>query len=389
MKILVLATKCPWPAQDGGRLALWLTMQGLARAGHRLWLVAPVASAEEADSLMAAPDLRALCTPVLVPAPPHPWPRAAWRSLRTGRAVTVERHALDAVAQAVAACVAEVQPALIHVEQLQAYANAHAGAAAAVPKVLRMQNVESGLWRQMARPSRPWFAWEARRVEHDEARALASAAQALALTATDRDLLQRACPGGREVRAIPPPFPSTLPAAAAQPGAPAVVVFGSQDWRPNREAIGWFLDAVLPTLRAQCPGTSVHLYGHSGPTPPGAVAHAAPVDAIEAFPADAVMALPLRIGSGIRMRILEAWARGLPVVASSVAVRGLAVRDGEELLIADSAAAFVEALRRLSAPGLRARLVAAGRAYLRQHHDETRCTASLLGAYADALQAPR
>ena len=96
--------------------------------------------------------------------------------------------------------------------------------------------------------------------------------------------------------------------------------------------------------------------------------------------------MPLLTGSGIRMRILEAWARGLPVVATRVAAAGLAVESGRELLIADSADAFAQAVQRLQADAtLRAQLIANGRAYLRRHHEPAACAAALIDHYRAVL----
>ena len=75
--------------------------------------------------------------------------------------------------------------------------------------------------------------------------------------------------------------------------------------------------------------------------------------------------VPVLAGSGTRLKILEAWAAGLPVVATTLGAEGLGARDGQDLLLADSGPAFAEAVSRLLArPELRERVGAAGRLLL-------------------------
>ncbi len=88
MEILFLATKSPWPAIDGGRLALWLTMQGLARAGHELRLIAPVGEheLERSKSLGVMQILHQVCTPHWVRVPSRSWFESIPRALTGSRA---------------------------------------------------------------------------------------------------------------------------------------------------------------------------------------------------------------------------------------------------------------------------------------------------------------
>ena len=101
-----------------------------------------------------------------------------------------------------------------------------------------------------------------------------------------------------------------------------------------------------------------------------------------------VVAVPF--ASGVRMKILEAWARGVPVVASPEAAKGLEADDGRELLLARSPADFAAVLRLLTLDSrLAPSLVARGRELLAARHHPEQVAASLSAVYAECVAAAR
>jgi glycosyltransferase involved in cell wall biosynthesis len=396
MNVLIVATKAPWPPIDGGRLLLRTMLEGLAAAGHRAVLVAPVDPARF-DLAAVTEALSGCCELRLVPAPPASLTTALLRAVRTGEPLSIARHALPAVRREVERSLREDRFDLLHAEQLQALPQAAPAFAAGLPVVLRAQNVESDLWRETA-----WrtggargvlLGIEARRLARWEGEAVRRAAATLTLTAEDAARLRDLALSGGEISVVRAPFPD-LPAAAGEPlaGDPAIVVLGSQGWFPNEDAVAWFLAEVWPATLAILPAAVLHLFGAApaGPLPARVNLHPAPRDSAEAFRPGSVLAVPLRIASGVRMKVLEAWSRDVPVVATPAALAGLEVVDGREALVAADAPAFAGALARLHRePGLAARLVEAGRRARRERHDPARVTAELIAAYERALVSSR
>jgi hypothetical protein len=387
MQPLVIATKAPWPPADGGRLLLWHTLQGLAGAGVRATLVAPVDPARH-DLREVAAALDAVCTPRLVAARPAGAAATAARSALRGLPWTVARHALAAVRREVAALLAARRFDLVHVEQLQALAQAAPALARGLPVLLRAQNVESDLWAGAARHAGgagPLLRLEARRLATWEGSAVRCTAGTLALSARDAAQLQRLSGGAGKLRLLAAPFPARLePGATPLAGAPPVVLLEGTGWLPNREGAAWFRRTVWPRVLGEVPGALLHHFGAPrAPAVRGVVPHAAPADSATAFPPGAVLAVPLRVASGVRMKVLEAWARGVPVVGTPEGLAGLEARDGVETLVAADAAGFAAALARLARePGLAAALVTGGRAALAARHDPERLARELVEIYA-------
>jgi hypothetical protein len=389
LNVLLVATKAPWPPVDGGRLLLLNTLAGLTDAGHRATLVAPVDPARF-DLREVGEALAAWCEPRLVPAAPLPLLTALLLSGYRAP-LSIARHALPAVRREVERCLKEARFDLLHAEQLQALPQAEPAFARGLPVVLRAQNVESDLWREAALRGRglrgAFLRVEARRLARWEGEAVRRAAATLALTAEDASRL-RALAGGGNVSVLRAAFPE-LPDAAGErlPGDPAVVVLGSQGWVPNEDSVSWFLSEVWPAVTSALPGAVLHLFGAAPSTVPGSVSvHPSPRESAEAFRPGSVLAVPLRIASGVRMKVLEAWARGVPVVGTPAALAGLEVANGREALVAADAPGFVVAFSRLHRePGLAARLAEEGERARRERHDPRRVTADLLAAYAAAV----
>jgi glycosyltransferase involved in cell wall biosynthesis len=165
----------------------------------------------------------------------------------------------------------------------------------------------------------------------------------------------------QQVRAIVPGvqvavYPNALPAVTLPPhlDEEALVFSGNMEYHPNITAVRFFREQVWPRLRDRWPTLVWRLVGKN----PAAVRRytegdsrvqvVGPVeDAVVELARSRVAVVPLLSGSGTRLKILEAWAAGLPVVSTTIGAEGLPVTDGQNLLLADGAAAFAEAVTRL------------------------------------------
>ena len=359
MRILCVATKPPWPPIDGGRLLLRLTLEALSARGHQIDLVAPYDPATD-DPAQLTTALKAWCQPRLVPAPRRSRIEGVIQALGARQPLSIALHDRSEVRAEVERLVVAERFDVVHAEQVQALVNCEPAVERGLRVVLRCQNVECDLWNGLAKYRRwlsPLIRAQARSLEHYETQAIKNASATIALTQPDATRLQAL--SSMKVQTVPAPFPAELEAARHHlPGSPALVMLGSPDWFPNRDGDRWFTREIWPSLSTRFPGVTVHRL------------HGRQLHSRDAFPTHgAVLVVPLRIASGVRMKILEGWARGVPVIATPAAASGLEAHHGRELLIANDARSFCAAVAEVQRDRARVgSLVDAGRALLRQRH---------------------
>jgi glycosyltransferase involved in cell wall biosynthesis len=152
--------------------------------------------------------------------------------------------------------------------------------------------------------------------------------------------------------------------------SPTLLFTGAMKWWPNQDAVSFFVRDVLPLIDKDCPDIAFHVVGKDADalvqSGHGKVSATGFVEDLSVYYRSCdVYVCPLRKGTGIKNKVLEAMACGCAVVASRVAAEGLDVRDGQELLIADAPAEIATAIKRLvGEPELRHRLGAAARSFV-------------------------
>jgi len=255
----------------------------------------------------------------------------------------------------------------------------------ATPKVLFTHNVEATIWRRhyevashMIWKAISWQEW--RKMEAAERRYLRLADRVLAVSETDRDAFATfldlekltVIPTGVDVEYFQP-FPG-------EQTANSLVFTGSMDWLPNEDAIFYFADAILPLMRKHSPEVFLDVVGRNPSRKLRALAESEKsirltgwVDDIRPFVGrGSVCIVPLRIGGGTRLKIFEAMAMGKAVVSTSVGAEGLAVRSGENIVLADTPNDFAQAvISLLRDPGRRQQLGAAARTLVQEHYSWT------------------
>jgi len=149
----------------------------------------------------------------------------------------------------------------------------------------------------------------------------------------------------------------------------SLVFTGSMDWRPNQDSIRYFMTDIHPVLLRQCPDYRITIVGRNPPpdilkyNDLDAVSVTGTVDDVRPYISGAqVYIVPLRIGGGSRLKILEAMAMGKPVVSTSIGAEGLAVTPDTDILLADDPESITAKILSLFAdPALRHRVGLAGR----------------------------
>jgi glycosyltransferase involved in cell wall biosynthesis len=163
-----------------------------------------------------------------------------------------------------------------------------------------------------------------------------------------------------------------------QPGARRVTFLGGLHWPPNAEGVLWLARDVWPLVRREVPHAVLTVIGKSPPPALAAIGERRADIEITGYVDDptpylaetAAFVVPLHAGGGMRVKILDAWSRGLPAVTTRVGAEGLRVQDGENALLADAAAAFARAVVRvLTDDGVATRLMIGGRRTVEAHYD--------------------
>jgi glycosyltransferase involved in cell wall biosynthesis len=365
LRVAVLDEELPFPLTSGKRIRTFNLLRRLADR-HRITVLChrnpdPVenAAAEEAFRQLGVETV-VVGRSVPPKAGPGFYARLAG-NLLSPLPYSVATHASPSLTAAVRRFAAKNPVDVWHCEwtpYAQVMQDALGPKLAATPWAVMAHNVESLIWRRYteAEPSRMkrWYVrrqWQ--KFERFERWAYSAATAAIAVSDADAGLIRErfATP---EVEVVD----NGVDTAYFRPQRdidrdPARVLFlGSLDWRPNLDAVVLLLDDIFPKVRRQVPHATLALVGRHPPEwlrarvadTPGVELYADVPDVRPFLAACGMLAVPLRIGGGSRLKILEALATETPVVSTRVGAEGLNLTPGRDLVQTDGPEGMADAI---------------------------------------------
>jgi len=367
VRVLLTTVAPPYPPINGQRLRTWAIMRALIQAGHELELVTFCAGEEEAGR--CRPMLEQVCRKViLVPEPRRRSGVGRYAALLgamfSRRPQGVLRFRSEAYREAVRQALT-CAPDLLIGDDIYVIGNLPELPCRMVLNKDDFQHVILGRYaRRVKHPLKAAYgALEAAKLRRWERLTCEKAGEVMVCSGRDAAILRELCPGVRGTV-----VPNVIDVNAYRPQAgddgKTLIYAGSLDWYPNLDAVTFFSRQILPRIRARMPEARFVITGRctsprlrSDLEEAGATV-AGFVDDVQAFVgAAAISVVPLRIGSGTRLKILEAGALERAVVSTTIGAEGLDLADGKEIILADEPEAFSEAaVSLLQDPQRRARM---------------------------------
>lgn len=301
-------------------------------------------------------------------------------SFFTGRSAIAHRYRSGAYHRELARLLRDESYDLVHVDSLDLVW--HIPLLGGQVVACTHHNVESDLLHQQASvqrvaPLRWYLEYQARKVREDEERWCPRFSMNLTVSDADAEELRRIAPASRFAT-----VPNGVDLDYMSPGPPGaeaevdLVFVGGTGWFPNRDALDFFCREVLPVLRDRGCEPQVRWVGRTpadlireyrelyGVTLAGYVDDVRPI-----VRSAACYILPMRVGGGTRLKLLDAWAMGKAVVSTSAGAAGTRAVPGNNILLADDPAAFATAVMRvMEEPDLRESLGASARRTVEQHY---------------------
>lgn len=380
MNVLLLTQVLPYPPDSGPKVKTWSVIKYLA-ADHCITL----ASFARGDQTADVKALRTYCADV------HTVPMvrtvrqdalALLRSATIGEPWMMVRDDRAQMRDLVDRLARSTRFDVVHADQLNM-----AQYALRVRYARRVLDLHNALWvlyRRVAAntrigPRRALLERDWRLLKRYEGRMVRAFDHVLAVSDEDRDALVEAAGADREMPVIPIAVDTDeVGVVPRSPDAHHVLHIGTMYWPPNIDGLTWFVRHVYPLIRSARPDVALDLVGARPPASFVALARRDPTISVPGYVEDVtpiveragVFIVPLLAGGGMRVKILNALAQGLPIVSTSIGAEGIAVTPGVDILLADDAPSFAEAVVRvLDDRALAERLGAAARRLAVERYD--------------------
>jgi glycosyltransferase involved in cell wall biosynthesis len=386
VRVLILAPRAPDPPDHGAALRNLRILSWLG-ARHEVALV----TFGDPDDARARDVLGRHARDVAIIRPPRRSLGARLRDLLAGRPDLVRRLWCPEFVAAVRARLKPPGIDLVHIEGLELYGMWEAARVDGIgsPRVvLDDHNAEFSLQRSAARASLrrgailggAYSLIQSARLRRYEARAARRSDAVLAVSPDDAAALRGI--GARAALGDPIVVPNGVdldryrPLPRPRDGRTALFI-GKLDYRPNQDAVEWLGREIWPRVRAGDPRARLRIVGRDRP-PRLAALHGkdgvevvgAVSDDRSAFDEADLLLVPMRMGGGVRLKVVQAFAMGLPVVATPAGVAGMPVEHGRHCLVATTAAGFADqVLRAFADPTLRQRVAENGLTLARTEYD--------------------
>jgi glycosyltransferase involved in cell wall biosynthesis len=355
VNILQLAPQVPYPLSDGGKVGIFNITKHLALRGHRITLLA-----FQRTKPIDTKPLERFCELVQIPHSNRNSMSGALLNLFSEEPYNIWKYRSRKYEAALRQLLDKRPFDVVHVDHLHmARYGALCQHSAGLPIVLREHNVESTIVKRYAAaarsiPFRHWLTLQEKKIRSYEAEQATLYDVCCVITDEDKQrLLELASKARVKVIAggVDASFFEITPSEQKIPLS--ISMFGSFDWIPNRDALEWFLQSIFPRILQREPQVRLFIVGKDVPRNVRALHQSNVVvrgfadDLKEEVQKYEVTVVPLRIGGGMRLKILESFAMRVPVVSTSIGCEGIACKDEEHLLIGDTDELFADQVVRL------------------------------------------
>jgi polysaccharide biosynthesis protein PslH len=260
--------------------------------------------------------------------------------------------------------------------------------------VLNHHNIESSMMTRRALNEssmlrRAYWSQHAQKLRNLESKWCPSFDLNLVVSTEDRTELTDAVPNLKST-VVPNGTDIEYFTARPDPGGATLLFCGGLDWYPNVDAVRYFFNGIWPKLLRDSPDVEIYIVGRN---PPDWLCKLASKDIrlhVTGFVEDArpffrkatAYVCPIADGGGTRLKILDAFAMGVPLIGTSFACSGLSLKDGEHVLLADSSESFVDQIQRIFADSaLRRKLSANARVLVEERYSWDVVGKSLIDSY--------
>lgn len=398
MNILFLTQIIPYPPDAGPKVKTWNVIRYLEESGHHVTLVSFIREEEK----LYLDDVKKMCSEVhVIPIKRSRLADVGYliKSQLTGRSFLIERDNLAAFRLAVKSLLANRHFDVIHADQLtmSQFALDNDG------KRLVNQNgkgpilifdAHNAVWTIVDRMGqtmpffiRPFVSLESRRIKHYEGQIVQKFDRVLAVTEQDRLALIKAT--SIEDALIQEKLPITVIPIAVdtsqlrpinrKAGSTNLITLGTLHYPPNADGIRWFVHEIYPLISQAIPEISLTIIGKNPPQDfsqfnsqySGSITVTGYVpDLVPYLEQAAIMVVPVRAGGGMRVRILEAFSRAMPVVTTTIGIEGIDATPDLNVIIEDDPQKFASAVVRLiKNEELQAKLAENGRRLAESQYD--------------------